>query len=342
MIDLLAKYFSGNVSSEEKTQVEAWRNESEQNAAEFFEYATLWNEKTGELALNKQLALNNVLKKISDAESNESKVIPMQSSGLNWKSYLRYAAILVVGVGLAFYFYKNTNSGTRDQMASVVVTTDNGQLKEVVLPDGSTVSLSESSSLAYSNNFDGDIREVQLEGKAFFEIKRNERKPFVVRTEESEVRVLGTSFLVDTDAADHNTEVVVATGRVAVTKNTMKYKDNSSRVELTPGEIGTVSKSSRAITKNKNSNVNYLSWKTSIIDFDRENLKSVIQTLEEVYHINIEVSDPNIYNCKLSAKFDHRPVTSVMEIVSQTFGLELVKISAKEFQLNGKGCILAQ
>lgn len=341
MIDLLGKYFSNNASLEEKAQIEAWRNESDENAAEFFEHSALWNEVLGEVKVDEALALSNVMSKIDASESN-GKVVPLRTEGgSRWNHLLKYAAALVIGLGVAFYFLGQSGmDSTTDSFA--IVSTGMDQKEEVTLPDGSKVYLSGSSKLTYSKEFEGRTREVMLTGKAFFEITRNEQKPFIVRTEESEVTVLGTSFLVNTATADLSTEVVVETGKVAVSKNTKKYKESTTRVELVPGEMVTVSNASEMITKSTNSNKNYLSWKTSLIDFERTSLRDVFNTIEEVYKVKLNVSNEAIYDCELSAKFDHRPISSVLEIISQTFGLEVEKVSRKEFNLSGSGCFVIQ
>lgn len=341
MIELLAKYFSGNVSDEEKSQIDSWRNESEQNAAEFFEYATIWNRGAGEVEFDKKSALNSVMAQINAPSNVETPVVNLKSGKTGWKSYLRYAAVLIMGLGLAFYLMQQEEIIEIPAETLAVIQTTDREQQEIVLPDGSKVSLDENSSLSYSQAFDGSTREVELDGKAFFEIKRNINRPFIVRTEETEVRVLGTSFLVNTAAKDHSTEIVVATGKVAVAKNSRKYKNNTDKVELTPGEKATIVRNGEVLAKTVNENTNFLAWKTSIIEFSEERMSSVIETLEEVYHVKIDVSDSNIENCKLTATFDHRPIGSVMEIIAASFGSEVQEISKFEYRLVGQNCVMA-
>ena len=83
-----------------------------------------------------------------------------------------------------------------------------------------------------------------------------------------------------------------------------------------------------------------MAWKTKLIEFDKDNIGTVINTLGDVYGVKINVSNDNILNCQMSAKFDNQPVDSILEILSRTFGLELEKISKKEFTLKGSGCVI--
>jgi transmembrane sensor len=94
-----------------------------------------------------------------------------------------------------------------------IVTT--GKRKTVKLPDGSLITLEPNSKLAYPQRFTGDTREVNLTGEAYFEVKPNPEKPFIVRTSYVIATVLGTSFNVEA-YPNGIAKVVVTTGRVKV------------------------------------------------------------------------------------------------------------------------------
>jgi ferric-dicitrate binding protein FerR (iron transport regulator) len=321
MIELLAKYFSGNASENETLQVKNWRNESSENAAEFFQHASNWNVNThSEIDTNK--AFSNILSNIE----LDNQVL--MSSKPAFPAFLKYAAILLVGVGIVFFGINYTSDLTNDKVAFQTL---DKQTREVILLDGSKVYMSENSSIAYASDFEGNTREVTLKGKAFFDIKRNEEKPFIVRTDNSEIKVLGTSFLVDSHSGE-NTEVVVKTGKVSVARNSTA---NPSSIELTPGEVGKVNVD---IKKSVNKNTNYLAWQTKVIDFSSANMSEVVGILEEVYFVDIKLSDTKINDCSLTAKFDDREIDTVLEIISQTFNMELEKKGKSKFLLSGEGC----
>ena len=322
------KYFSGNLSSDEVRKIDAWRSESDANAFEFLESHQAWKF-SKEPKVDSKAALNVVMGRIDSLEEQRAG-----SSHLSLGHYLKYAAaaILVIGIG---FLGKGILPESPEQIAIKAI--DN--LEIIALPDGSVVTLSENSILTYDKKFIGGTRNVSLKGKAFFDIQRDESKPFIVNTDQSKIEVLGTSFLVNTESSNATTEVVVKTGRVSVSKNESK---KSEKVELIAGEVGRLVGDAVVFEKSTIENYNYLAWKTKLIVFDDQVLSNVLQTLKEVYEVEIIVSDENIYNCQMSAKFDNQPIESVLEILSKTFNLELTKSGRKEFHLSGKGCFTVQ
>lgn len=328
MEEQLVKYFSGNLSPEEVRKIEEWRSESDENASEFLEFHTTWK-----LSLNQEVdtkgALNLVMNRI---EQNETPA--KRPEHLSLGLFLKYAAVAVLAISILFYA-KNSGIGDSEQLA--IESTDN--LEIIALPDGSVVTLSQNSTLTYDKEFAGDLRSVSLKGKAFFDIRRDESRPFIVNTDQSKIEVLGTSFLVNTESGNALTEVVVKTGRVAVSK---KESAPSETIELVAGEVGRLVVDAVVFQKSSIENYNYLAWKTKLIEFNNEDLKSVIETLREVYGVSIVVSEEGIYNCQMSAKFDNQPIESVLQILSRTFNLELTKSGKKEFYLSGKGCVVVQ
>lgn len=328
MEEQLVKYFSGNLSPDEVRKIEEWRCESDENASEFLEYHRAWKF-SADQSTDTKGALSQVMSRIEQSES-----VAESRKSFNIAGFMKYAAVAVLAIGLAFYVGNGWMS-TPEQLA--IEATDN--LEIIALPDGSVVTLSENSVLTYDEEFVGDTRNVSLKGKAFFDIKRDESKPFVVNTDQSKIEVLGTSFLVNTESATALTEVVVKSGRVAVSK---KESAADNKIELVAGEVGRLVADAVVFEKSGIENYNYLAWKTKLIEFNNQDLDSVLETLREVYGVSIIVSNEKIYNCQMSAKFDDQPIESVLEILSRTFNLELTKSGRKEFYLSGDGCVSVQ
>lgn len=328
MEEQLVKYFSGNLSRDEARKIEEWRSESDKNASEFLEYHMAWKF-SHEQDVNKSAALSAVMGRIDAIEGVNKELQPE-----GFKAYLKYAAIAVLGIGLIFFGKDKIFDA--DNMVAVEASEN---LEIITLPDGSVVTLSQNSVLTYDEVFDSETRNVSLQGKAFFDIRRDETKPFIVNTDNSKIEVLGTSFLVNTLAMNSSTEVIVKTGKVAVSKKKSKAENT---VQLVAGEVGRLVEDAVGFEKSSIEDYNYLAWKTKLVEFDDRDLQSVLGTLEDVYGVKISVSNDKIHNCKVSAKFDNQPVESVLEILSRTFNLELTKSGAKEFSLSGDGCIVVQ
>ena len=319
MEEQFAKYFSGNASQNEESQMKKWRNESKKNSEEFLDYASSWYASFD----SKVDTSNAFLNIMSNVESENQFSEPSKSI---FPSYLKYAAVLIIGFGITWFGINY------EETSKVAFQTLEKQTQEVNLLDGSKVFLSENSSITYLNDFEGNTREVLLSGRAFFDVKRDETKPFIVRTDNSEIKVLGTSFLVDSHI-EKFTEVIVKSGKVSVTKISAI---DANIIELDPGEMGSVKENQ--FKKTVNDNPNYLAWQNKILEFKRSEMTEVVKLLEDVYFVDIELSDENIKNCALTAKFDHREIDTVLEIISQTFGMSLEQKSKDKFILSGTGC----
>src|SRR5665811_822673 len=167
-------------------------------------------------------------------------------------------------------------------------------------------------------------REVVIEGEAFFNVKPNPEKPFIIDAGNAQVKVLGTSFNVCAYPKSETVEVIVATGKVQVTnKNQNVSEEDNREVFLLPGEKGTLFSQQNILEKTENNNPNYIAWKTHDLIFDEVPLQDVIECLEKVYHVDIQVTDPEINDLLLKAHFDKKPIDFVLNVVRLTFNLEL-------------------
>ena len=100
-----------------------------------------------------------------------------------------------------------------------IVSVNRGQRAGITLPDGTIVHLNSESKLTYTPEFNGKLREVSLEGEAFFEVTPNKEKPFIVKTSVFDVEVLGTSFNVSVYNDENIVETALIEGKVKLTMN---------------------------------------------------------------------------------------------------------------------------
>jgi transmembrane sensor len=150
---------------------------------------------------------------------------PVKQRNFSW---MQMAGAIVVVVGIALISYVVINNAI---VKELVVQADQTIVNDT-LPDGSIVTLNKGSQISYPSRFKSKTREVVLKGEAFFKVEPNKNKPFIVRANNIQITVVGTSFNVKTE--NGITEVVVETGIVQVTTT-------DKTVELTAGERATVS-----------------------------------------------------------------------------------------------------
>lgn len=194
----------------------------------------------------------------------------------------------------------------------IVVATDRGHTKEVYLPDSSHISLASASELRYDRTTFGEKRrDIHLRGKAFFRVKHEDALPFTVRTEATEVTVLGTTFQV----AEHSgqTSVDVLTGKV-------RFEVEEENVVLTEGMSAIYEHDKRRIEIARKQSKNVLSWETKVLRFENTPLAEVVHDLESCYSIHI--LNYRETGQKLTATFQSLSIEEVLQIINETLGTE--------------------
>lgn len=236
-------------------------------------------------------------------------------------SFRRYwigaAAAVLVLVGLATWFTVG-----RDAPDWVAVATSPGQMKDVYLPDSTLVALAGDSWIRYdARGYDKERRAVEMNGKAFFQVTRNEARPFSVRTSRAEVMVMGTSFQVDERPAA--TEVDVVTGKVSFTAG-----EGKQNVILTAGMSARYSVEDKVITVATEEDANRLAWRTGRLRFVETPLEKVIEDLSDYYQVGIENRARN-EGARLTATFTDLSLEDVLRVVNQTLDTRLVATSKR-------------
>jgi transmembrane sensor len=163
-------------------------------------------------------------------------------------------------------------------------TNDTGKPVEIRLPDGSLVTLNTGAVMNYPHVFQKKTREVQLTGEAYFSVLKNPKGPFVIKTENSFIRVLGTSFNVRALKNEDRVIVTVEEGRVEFG---YALEQKKAKVEITAGETGLLEKGNKLSRVSTRDN-NYLAWKTGTLTFIKTPLMEVIHAVERYFFIKIK------------------------------------------------------
>ena len=236
-------------------------------------------------------------------------------------SFRRYwigaAAVILLLLGLGSWFMTE-----RKAPDWVVVTTSSGQMKDVYLPDSTLVTLAEQSRIQYdAKRYDKEIRAVEMRGKIFFQVKRDESCPFSVKASETEVTVLGTSFQVDEQRT--MTEVDVVTGKVR-----FSTEGGDRSMVLTAGMSARYSQEGKDIELLTGTDVNRQAWRTGVLRFKETPLEQVIMVLNEHYGVKVRERTAN-KKVRLTATFDNLPLDEVLRVINQTLDTHLVSVPEK-------------
>ena len=218
-----------------------------------------------------------------------------------------------------------------NQIASnkqIEISVANQIVKTFTLPDGTLVSLNSDTHLKYPKKFGKNTREVIIEGEAFFEVKPDKNKPFIIHAGNAQIKVLGTSFNVNAYPSARMVEVIVKTGKVQVLNNTIETKQNNELI-LNPGDKGTLEYLSNALLKTTNDDPNYIAWKTHDLNFKATSLGEVISNLKKVYKVNIRLDDPKLNGLLLTAHFNDYPLDFILKVIETTFKMEAQNIDGQ-------------
>jgi ferric-dicitrate binding protein FerR (iron transport regulator) len=314
-LELTAKYLSQEISASERQELLAWVAASEERQGRFDEMIQLWSitneyvEETFETNTQKAWAkLDNVLDAPSKADEKppqEAKVISLN----RFKIWTRVAAVIAF-LGFGYWLFLNP-SASETSMATVFQTTEN-QRKEVQLPDGSTVWLNENTTLRFVDSASINERWVSLEGEAFFDVERNEQKPFTIHAGESVTTVLGTSFNVRAYPQETIVEVTVESGKVKLEN---KVEED---VQLVAGKSGIYNQKSKKVRIRESKLENANAWRTKKLTFSHAPLNEIAATLERYFDTKIIFKDPELGKCTVNLEEQEAKLDDILFIFKIT------------------------
>lgn len=276
--ELLQKYLNKQASPQEQKKVEEW-------------YATLDQENI-ELAADRKAAIGEqMLVHLQDAMRQK----PKGSQVFKLQPFIRIAATVLIIITLGISIWKLNIPVKPENQVTIV--TGSTERKHITLSDGSVVLLGPSAKLCYPKTFASNNRQIALkEGEAFFDITHQEKRPFTVHTASGvDIRVLGTSFKVKSYQASKHIEIVVITGKVAVSNKKVNLgtliKDEFLIYDKTAGrtDIG------------KSKSAAYIE-----LAFDGASLEQVISKLQYAYSIKILLNDNALAKLKTTASFSSK------------------------------------
>lgn len=270
--ELLFRYFSNEASAEEVAQIEQWLEEDPARQSEFDSAHYLFNAMILHSDELSKMTTPGALEKTS----RKSKVRRL---------VYRYAAAAaaVVIAGLSGVFVEREINYNKMTAQTNVLEVPAGQRMSVTLSDGTHVQLNGNSRIEYPVIFSRRQRNVKLSGEAFFEVKHDERHPFIVETFASKVEVLGTRFNVYADEASEYFSTALVDGKVKVTTN----DETAEQVVLAPDEMVRFVNNHLVVTKVDAENL--ISWTEGYVNLADTDFASLMHRFENVYGVKIVI-----------------------------------------------------
>nr|WKN37520.1 DUF4974 domain-containing protein [Tunicatimonas sp. TK19036] len=258
---------------------------------------------------------------------------------------LRIAATiaLVLAVGIGGYYLARPLFFISDTVTYYEKAVPVGQKDSLTLNDGSVVYLNGGSTIRYASNYGQEVREVVLEGEGFFEVVRQEEKPFIVKTAALETKVLGTSFNVKAYPRQRQITVAVLSGKVQVLsageEGETKGESGTSLAVLTKDHIITYLRESGSYETWEASVAELIGWREGKLVFRKDTFEDIAHSLENQYGVQVTFNDESLRKCRFTASFEQgTTLEEVLELLNLVHGTQYQKKGENEYILYGQGC----
>jgi len=317
--NLIIKKLSGEITTEEAEILQVALDQSQENKQLFEQISKIWQMTEQKqfassvdkdslwLDMETRLDLLEVKGNVVPLKKNTTSRTPSQ----NRNTYLRWIAVAAVVILMSVTVYK---SYMQNQWQ--IYTAEKGARKEIILPDNSIVTLNSDSEIKWSKTFTEDSeRIVILQGQAFFAVEKTGR-PFIVRTVNSEIKVLGTSF--DVYSRYGKTELIVKEGVVAFSSLELK----SDNPVIVKANQRSVVKTNQKPTQPEQVNSEYLlGWLNNRFVFYKTPLREITEEIERRHDIKIQLNMHGADLNSVSGAFEEQSIDSTLASLCLTLNL---------------------
>ncbi len=324
---LLEKYLAGECNAEEANSVHNWYRKQDGNP-------TVLNDQE-KIVIEKRLWTSIV---------NQSNP-PRRVFHFPFWQKISIAAAVLLMLGIIFIFNKEkiekTASVPQKSILNegIIVQNTTPNTREIKLEDGSTVKLASKSSISYPEHFGDKNRNVYLKGEAFFDVKKDPNKPFIVHAGNITTQVLGTSFSIKSYEEGKTIEVSVKTGRVSVFENDENNTKNRKGIILTPNQKVIFDKRTKEIIPTIVAKplplISLEKLETFI--FDEIPVEEVFSKLRKVYGLEIVVESQTINHCTFTGDLNDLPLSTQLDLICKSINATHEQRGTSIF-INGDGC----
>lgn len=324
--DVLVRWLAGEAAPEEVRLVESWAaaDPTLRRELDVLTDAVARLRQTQPADLDVEAALRRVRNRINEGTAPVlTRPRWHQHMGIRGDSPLLKAAAVLLVTGGATLLWRNIQSREHKErgtspVASRTISTGIGQRDSLTLPDGTRVTLGPSSTLTFASDFGSAARRVDLTGEAYFDVKHDATREFMVHTRSATIRDIGTTFDVQTTGA--------ADVRVAVTSGSVLLKGNAGTqdsVVLGAGDVGVThatghTSAQRAAVTDAN-----LAWLRGKLIFRDTPLTEAAEQIRRWYGVELSIADPALRNQHLTATFDGEPKAQVLRTIALALGAEI-------------------
>jgi len=224
--------------------------------------------------------------------------------------WMAAASVIFLLCALGIGFLQYNQQGYEEYL------TEFGEIREILLPDQTVVTLNSNSRLKAFTKRRNGLREVWLEGEAFFDVAKMKGTKFIVHTAETDIEVLGTAFNVK--ARHKGTDVVLNEGSIQIRDN------NQDGPVLKPGDRVYIPKNNPHALEIENVEPSrHAGWKDGFLYMEDTPVSEIIEELQTTYGIDIEIRNESLLAKQLSGRFSTHPLDNLMEDLALTINANL-------------------
>lgn len=265
--ELLQRYVEGRVTAKEAEQVVDWLDADEAHVKEF-------------MALHKTFDISVMNRPAYRAFRRRARRTKLLSTIGMELAKIAAAILLVAGIQHGWHSEHPAKEDAEGQLPCQTLYVPAGQRAELVLPDSTKVWLNAHSKLVYPLSFRKDTRSVELSGEAYFEVRRKEKIPFVVKTSKVNVKVMGTEFNVSAYEEEAGFEVALLKGSVLLESSKLRESH-----PMKPGEL--VYFKDGQYHSDVIRHPDYFKWKEGLLCFQNEPISEIMDKLSLYFDVKI-------------------------------------------------------
>lgn len=306
---LVRTFFESNFSKELQSTFQQWFVSDESIGEKRDEMRHIWDSLDVGANESTIVELNRLKKRIKAHESTTRKSL-----------YIRFSRIAVIlllpllGAFLAYFLKKESITVIEPQLTEHFV--PYGEREKILLPDSSEVWLNSGSLLVYEKNFTGESRSVYLMGEASFDV-RKKTIPFIVKTKEINIEVLGTVFNVESYMNDPYLITTLEEGKVKINTN----ETESEPVFLSPNEQLIFNKESKTIEKKTIEAAKRSLWKQGHLVFQNSDFSYIMKTIERRFNVKINYLPNSFEGRFFTVKFSpEENLTQILDLLTKICG----------------------
>lgn len=280
--ELLYRFFEGLATQEEEKKIKAWLESSPENEKRFLEERKAFD----------AILLNSDENKVRTVYINQEK--PNPRIFIYFKEVIKIAAVIAIAA-LGSWIFFSQDKPSSDSFQTIHVPA--GQRLNLTLPDGTNVWLNSKTTIQYPVSFNSKERLITLDGQAYFDVAKNEKAPFIVKTKIGQVKALGTKFDILSYSDTEIFEATLMEGKVKVnllnSPNEYVILDSGNKASLSEDRLVT------AVVRD----FNLYEWRNGIISFRNETFENMMKYFEKTYDIKIVVQNPKVSSHVFTGKF---------------------------------------